>query len=334
MSTNKHTKLEEEIDLLLLFKKIKQTLIQIVLVVFRLFKKIISSWKTISALILAGVILGLVSDSFLEKNISKEAKILLRINFDSGNYIYDAVSLIEQKIITEDTGFFTEEIGLDLTENIQKINIYPIVDLKDIMVKGEFNANEMRALFDNLEFENSYSMTDGFKSDYEYHVLEMKMLGGASLASIEKIIRYFNSNPLFIDLKDRNLQMISKRIYDNELTIKQIDKILESYSKDPDPISSSAQFYIDNKEVNPNDLIETKISLQIQNERLKEESLLSTETVIAINTKSLLVDSRNISNTKTLYYPFLFLMAYIIIIVLYSLYKYLEKLDLTEAKSK
>mgnify|MGYP001295436701 CR=1 FL=1 len=43
----------------------------------------------------------------------------------SGNYIYDAVSLIEQKIITEDTGFFTEEIGLDLTENIQKINIYP-----------------------------------------------------------------------------------------------------------------------------------------------------------------------------------------------------------------
>ncbi len=83
MSTNKHTKLEEEIDLLLLFKKIKQTLIQIVLVVFRLFKKIISSWKTISALILAGVILGFVSDSFLEKNISKEAKILLRINFDS-----------------------------------------------------------------------------------------------------------------------------------------------------------------------------------------------------------------------------------------------------------
>ena len=55
---------------------------------------------------------------------------------------------------------------LDETEKIDEISITPIVDIKDIMDK-EINANEIRALFENLQYEDGFSVTEGFKSDYD-----------------------------------------------------------------------------------------------------------------------------------------------------------------------
>ena len=48
---------------------------------------------------------------------SKEATVLVKINFDAGNYIYDAVDLINLKISSDDTEFFAQEIKLNADEN-------------------------------------------------------------------------------------------------------------------------------------------------------------------------------------------------------------------------
>ena len=326
MNKKNNTGTNEEMDIVLLLKKISDLFLNLTLIVFRAFKKLLVNWKTISLIILLGAALGFITESIVEDESTKEASVLLRINFDAGNYVYDAISLITQKIESEDEDFFSNDMGLSEDEEITEISIKPIIDLKDIL-KSEIEANEIRALFENLEFEDNIAMTEGFESDYEYHVLSLNISSKASTASLKKIIQYFNGNSLFLELKERRLQSIASTIFNNEYTIKQIDKLIEKYGSTNNLENSSTQLYIDNKTYLPNELIKIKITLEEQNEELKNERILSKETVMVINETNLLIDQKRLSDNKTVYYPILLVLIFIIASVVLKLYKYLDKLD-------
>ena len=313
----------EELDIIVLIEKIKLMLLSILLQIFRRSKNFLSEWKRLLAVILVGVLLGyFLTDN--DKPSSKEATVLVKINFDAGNYVYDTVDLINLKISSEDTDFFTQEIKLNEDEIIDEVSISPVIDIKDIMAK-DIQANEIRALFENLEYEDGFSVTEGFKSDYDYHFIKVNVSNNSSIETINKVIDYFNNNPLFAELKERNLQRISSIISDNEQTIKQIDKLLEYYTTETSV--NNSQLYIDNKNLRPNELIKTKITLQSENQELKRESLTSKETVITINESNVLIENNSLASNKMVYYPFLFLLIYLIVSVLIGLYSYLDKLD-------
>ena len=313
----------EELDIIVLIEKIKLMLLSILLQIFRRSKNFLSEWKRLLAVILVGVLLGyFLTDN--DKPSSKEATVLVKINFDAGNYVYDKVDLINLKISSQDTDFFTQEIKLNEDETIDEVSISPVIDIKDIMAK-DIQANEIRALFENLEYEDGFSVTEGFKSDYDYHFIKVNVSNNSSIETINKVIDYFNNNPLFAELKERNLQRISSIISDNEQTIKQIDKLLEYYTTETS--ANNSQLYIDNKNLRPNELIKTKITLQSENQELKRESLTSKETVITINESNVLIENNSLASNKMVYYPFLFLLIYLIVSVLIGLYSYLDKLD-------
>jgi len=313
----------EELDIIVLIEKIKLMLLSVCLQIFRRSKNFLSEWKRLLAVILVGVLLGYF---LTDKDIpsSKEATVLVKINFDAGNYVYDTVDLINLKISSEDTDFFTQEIKLNEDETIDEVSISPVIDIKDIMAK-DIQANEIRALFENLEYEDGFSVTEGFKSDYDYHFIKVNVSNNSSIETINKVIDYFNNNPLFAELKERNLQRISSIISDNEQTIKQIDKLLDYYTTETS--ANNSQLYIDNKNLRPNELIKTKITLQSENQELKRESLTSKETVITINESNVLIENNSLVSNKMVFYPFLFLLIYLIVSVLIGLYSYLDKLD-------
>tara|TARA_B000000441_G_scaffold129378_1_gene111122 strand:- start:742 stop:1716 length:975 start_codon:yes stop_codon:yes gene_type:complete len=313
----------EELDIIVLIEKIKLMFLSIFLQIFRRLKNFLSAWKRLTAIIFIGFFLGyFLTDN--DQPLSKEATVLVKINFDAGNYVYDTVDLINLKISSEDADFFAQEIKLNDDETIDEVSISPVIDIKDIMAK-DIKANEIRALFDNLEYEDGFSVTEGFKSDYDYHFIKVKVSNNSSINTVNKIIDYFNNNPLFAELRERNFQRISSIISDNEQTIKQIDKLLDYYTTQT--TTNNSQLYIDNKNLRPNDLIKTKITLQSQNQELKRESLTSKETVITINEANVLVENHSFASNKMVYYPLLFLLIYFIVSILIGLYSYLDKLD-------
>ncbi len=326
MTNERNNNTQEEIDILVLFKKIRTLFLKSILFFFRTIREILLAWKKLATLILIGAVLGYITESITEKESTKEASILLRINFDAGNYVYDAISLINQKIEAEDEDFFTNDMKFNEDEALEEISIQPIIDLKDIL-KDDINANEIRTLFENLEFEDNLAMTEGFRSDYEYHMLALNISSSASNSSVKKIIDYFNTNPLFIGLKERQLQSISSTIFNNEQTINQIDKLIEKYSSADNFEKSTSQLYIDNKTYLPNELIKIKIELEEQNEELKGERILSTETVMVVNDTSLLIEQKGLSDNKVIYYPTLLVLAFILGGAILKLYRYLDELD-------
>ena len=314
---------KEELDIIVLIEKLKLMLLSIFLQIFRRSRQFLSSWKQLLAIILAGIALGyFLTDK--DTPAAKEATILVKINFDAGNYVYDAVDMINLKISSEDSEFFAQEMKLNKDETVDEVSISPVIDIKDIMAK-DVKANEIRALFENLEYEDGFSVTEGFKSDYDYHFIKVGVSNNSSISTVNKIIDYFNDNPLFTELRERNLQRISSIILDNEQTIMQIDKLLNYYISDTK--TNSSQLYIDNKDVRPNELIKTKISLQNENQELKRENLTTKETVMLINEANILIENNSISSNKMVYYPVLFLLIYIIVSITISLYSYLDKLD-------
>ena len=314
---------KEELDIIVLIEKLKLMLLSIFLQIFRRSRQFLSSWKQLLAIILAGIALGyFLTDK--DTPAAKEATILVKINFDAGNYVYDAVDMINLKISSEDSEFFAQEMKLNKDETVDEVSISPVIDIKDIMAK-DVKANEIRALFENLEYEDGFSVTEGFKSDYDYHFIKVGVSNNSSISTVNKIIDYFNDNPLFTELRERNLQRISSIILDNEQTIMQIDKLLNYYISDTK--TNSSQLYIDNKDVRPNELIKTKITLQNENQELKRENLTTKETVMLINEANILIENNSISSNKMVYYPVLFLLIYIIVSIIISLYSYLDKLD-------
>ncbi len=313
----------EELDIIVLIEKIKLMLLSVSLQIFRRSKKFLLAWKQLSAVIFIGILAGYFTTDDNQPN-SKEANVLVKINFDAGNYVYDAVDLINLKISSDDADFFSQEIKLNIDESIDEISISPVIDIKDIMAK-DIQANEIRVLFENLEYEDGFSVSEGFKSDYDYHFIKVNVSNNSTIETVNKIIDYFNNNPLFAELKERNIQRISSIIFDNEQTIKQIDKLLDFYSSD-NKINSS-QLYIDNKDLRPNELIKTKINLQNENQDLKRESLTSKETVITINETNVLIENNSLTSNKMVYYPMLFVFIYFVCSILFGLYSYLDKLD-------
>ena len=313
----------DELDIIVLIEKIKLALLSILLQIFRSTKTFLLGWKQLLLIVLAGVLLGYFQTDNDQPN-AKEATLLVKINFDAGNYVYDAVDLINLKILSEDTEFFTQEFKLNADEQLDEVSISPVIDIKDIMAK-EINANEIRALFENLEYEDGFSVTEGFKSDYDYHFINVVVSGNSTISTVNKIVDYFNNNPLFTELKERNIQRISSIISDNEQTIKQIDKLLDYYTSENK--TKTTQLYIDNKDLRPNELIKTKVSLQNENQELKKENLTTKETVMAINEANILIENTSLLSNKMVYYPLLFLFIYIVFSVLIGLYSYLDKLD-------
>ena len=313
----------EELDIIVLIEKIKLMLLSLMLQIFRRSKNFLLGWKKLLIVIIAGILFGYFqTDSKLPN--AKEATLLVKINFDAGNYVYDAIDLINLKIKSEENDFFVEDMKLNADEVIDEVSISPVIDIKDIMNKN-IEANEIRALFENLEYEDGFSVTEGFKSDYDYHFIKVSVSKNSSIKTINKMVQYFNNNPLFLELKERNFQRISSIIYDNEQTINQIDKLIEHYTSD-NKVNNS-QTYIDNKDINPNEIIKTKISLQNRNEQLKDQNITNKETVMLINEANVLIEDGSIISNKMLYYPLLFVIVYLVVYIAYGLYSYLEKLD-------
>ena len=318
-----NTQPQGEIDLIVLINSIKSFFLKQLLFLFKGFKFLSKQWKTFLALIIIGTIIALVSGN--KNDSKKQANVLIKVNFGAVNYVYDAVSLINQKIEAEDLDFFNE-IGMK-SEKIDLIDlkITPVINLQEIVSKG--NTNAMTSLFENLNFDNNLSMTNSFISTYTYHTLTCEFSSLAESDYVNKLIDFLNTNPLFTKLKDRKIKSISDRVTANENTINQIDNFISKYTNDLNSSSTNSQFYIDSKNIYPHELIETKIGLLLKIEEIKEEKIYSSNTVVLINNSNLLVQNNGLTSNKTVFYPLLLCFVFIFFKILKRSYNYLDNLE-------
>jgi hypothetical protein len=184
------------------------------------------------------VVLGLVISYGLNQIISKKLKtdVIVRPNFDSKNYLYDAVDEVSANIIAENETFF-DAMNISAKEDLEGFKI-EVLAIEDTEEKTEDNIlNEIKYLEVLQNFKSESFVIDILRSELsEKSVLEHKITFTYKDAVkgpvvVEKLMNYLNTNKYFDDLKLAYADNAKSRIEKNTQLIAQIDELVDNYSK-------------------------------------------------------------------------------------------------------
>jgi len=315
----------DEIDLILGYNLLKKGIKKLIIIPYKVFQFIVKKWIIILSLIILGVVLGFL----LQGEKQKEAKLLLRINFDAVSYVYSSLELLSNKVDQEDQKFLSE-IGFQAkVPEIRKIEITPIIKLADILERYESNDRNLEAVIKNIDFslnEEEIEISESFMYDYKYHIAEIKLTSDANQETLKKIIDYLNDNKLLQQLKETSNKDILDHVRNNKETIDQINKVLNNYDSSGSLPSSSSQIYVVDKSFSLHEIIGRKIELQLEIETLNQYLVNSQEVVILANNPNLTEESLGLLGKKKIIYPIFLVFSFLFLAWIKHTYDYVKEL--------
>ena len=315
---------KDELDLLKIIQIFKNIFKKWLLLFFNALDFIFRNWKTVLGLILLGLVLG-----YFTQNNNKplqKATVLLRVNFDAVNYLYSEVELFNEKIKEKDSLFFTK-IGFNINSlEVKDMELTPLINLKDIVDKYEQTYRNLDGLLQNLDFEdNEINVSETFTTEYKYHNLEFSLLSNANEETIAKIINFFNNDELLRKVRNVGIKNMEDRIISNEKVISQIDTVIKLYSKNESLSSPSDQTFVVDKNFNIHGILNKKTQLLLDNEKIREELVVSDNIIVMMNEPRLLNEKPGILGNKFIFYPFVFVLGFLLLAFARHSYLYLKE---------
>ena len=294
--------INNEIDLLYLYKKIKEILRGWVTNLFRMLDFVIKKWIIITCLIIIGLALGYYNQT--NSKPLKKATSLIRINFNAVAYVYSEIENLNNKILENDINFFNENGFNSETLLVNELEISPIINFHDILEKYDTNDRKLEGLLKNLEFdEENLKIYETFTTEYKHHTLNYTLNNEADNESVYKIIDYLNNNILLNDLKESTKKNIEQQIINNLKSIKQIDNIIETYKSNKSLPSQNEQIYVVDKNFSIHTLFDRKLELQKLNEEFNEFLVYNKNIVMVVNKPNIVFEKKGILGNKIIIYP-------------------------------
>jgi hypothetical protein len=315
----------DEISILYLFHSLKKGFLKLAINGFNVLNFIAKNWKTFVLLVVLGVVLGYFLN--LDYKESKSAKVLLRINHDAVNFVYNEINFLNEKIAENDKAFF-KAIGFESSEvPIKDLEIKPIIDLTEISRRYEVNDRNLEGLLRNLDFNTiDLEISETFISKYKNHTLNLNLSTSADDKTITDLISYFNDNPLLQKLKDTTLKDVKKHIKLNTKSIIQIERIIENYSQNRSLPSESDQIYVVDKNFSVHGLLIKKTELQKESESLNKFLVNESEVVVMVNRPNVIKKKRGLLGNPMIKYPIMLVLAFLVLVFLRNSYFNLKEL--------
>ena len=303
----------EEIDFFYLFLKLKEVLKRGNVLFFKGVNFTVRNWIIIAALIAIGAGYGYYSNK--DENRNKKATVLLRVNFETVNYVYNSLYLLEEKVEQQDEVFLSK-IGFNAeVPEISSIQILPVINLKEIVEQFEASDRNFEAILKNVEFndidDEETPISQTFVTNYKHHVVEFDFTNQADENTLVKIIDYLNDNELLQELKNVTITNVEGQIVNNKETIKQINIVLESYVSNESLPSSSSQIYVVDKNFNITTVLEKKIELQRENESLNKFLVYSDDIVVMVNAPNITYVTNGVLDEKEIIYPIFLVFSFL-----------------------
>ncbi len=314
------TTASDEIDLLHLYKKLKQITRGWIRSLFKALDFVLRNWLILLILLAVGIGVGYYLQ--YDKKTSKEAKVLLKVNFDSGNYLYNAVEVLERKISERDSEFLMS-IGMDsLYPAVTGLTLEPIIDVKDITENFEATDRNLDPILRYVEFNmEEEELYQTFATDYNYHYLKATLTSKGSKEDLEKIMAFINSSPILKEYKTNAVQTIQDKIDANQATIMQIDQFLAEYLKQEITPNSppSAQYYVE-RDTRPDLLLTNKNELLLENRELKNELVFYKEAIIPMSGMEVYPAEKTLMDKKIIVMPILLIVVFLSLVLFRHVY--------------
>jgi hypothetical protein len=315
----------DEIDLTNLFSMFKEKIKGWIVLLFDLIDFIIKKWIFITTLIILGLVSGYLTQDNYDHN--KKATVLVRINFDTVDYVYSEIDLINAKIIEKDSLFFSEMGLIGDSIQVKKIEITPIVRFKEIIERYKENDRKLEGLLRNLEFnDDDVESYETFKSEYYFHTIKLTLSNNANQETLEKIIEYINSNKILEEIKVSSVRHIKFQIENNLISIKQINNVINAYKTNESLTSPSDQIFVVDKNFNMSEMFERKNELQGLNAVLNNFLVYSKDIVVVVNKPKIIEENTKFRSNRIVFFPSVFVFIFLLFSFLKYTYIYLREI--------
>lgn len=292
-----------EIDLIDVSKSIKDT--------FSFTKKRIKGFVTfikkniimLLILFVLGAAGGFLIDKYKKKYIST---IIVSPNFETVDYLYEKIKLLDAKIGQEDQVSFRKEYGIP--ENLlTEVQITAVPDIYTLARRKESNYNVFKTLTENA---NASKVMEDYATSKHYskHLITINSKGKIDKKTAEGIVTFLNTSDFYSHLRKEILNNVKDQIKVNDSVVKQIDAILNNI---PNENTTSSTIYLSETQ-NLNQLVQEKLDLVEESHQLKVHTYELEYIITPINYSLNLNDKKGLNGKYKYVLPILFVFLFLI----------------------
>ena len=309
---------DQEIDLTQISKKIGRLFEWINTFLFRCIQFFVKNAIVILILLVIGVGLGFYLDVTKK---TYDHQIIVTPNFESTDYLYSKIDLIESKIKERDTVFLKEIVGIKNPKEIIKIEIKPITDVYKFIENKTENFELIKLMAEGGDIKKI--LEDNLTSkNYSLHTITFKTKKQTAITeTVQPILIYLNETDYYKKVQKETVNNIQIKMIQNDTIISQINGVLNGFSNMVNGAQKSDKLVYYNENTQLNDVIKTKETL-INEQGIHRIELVGLDKIIKDNSSTLNIENTNSVNGKLkLVLPVLFLLSFILIRLFLAYYK-------------
>ena len=272
----------------------------------------------IKKIVIIGIlfVLGVALGIYMDGNKVYDSQIIVNPNFQSTDYLYDKIELVNSKIKSRDT-VFLKSIGIVKPMHLLSISIKPINDIYKFVDNNEFRLKTLTLMAEDTSMEKL--LADQTTSrNYTFHTITITTIGRTKIGStVDPILKYLNTNDYFKKIQYQFTENLKIKIQENDIMIKQINDILNQVAKDKS--ANGNMFYNGDSQIN--DIITSKEEL-IREQANNRISLLTTDKIVKQTSNTLNIRNLDSTNNKLkLILPFVFVGIFILFYLTITFYR-------------
>ena len=315
---------EDEIDIGYLINKISELFKNISVSIYNGIQFCLRNWYFIIGLLIGGIVLGYFSE--IDSRPAKKATLILRTNFNTAEYTYNALNTLMVKSVTMDTAFLKQHGFKTVSNEIREIEISPMINFNDIAENLSQNVRALETLLANVKFEDEEAISNSFYSGYKFHQVDFVLSNSANQKTIDKVLDYLNDNEIIKRTAQNGKTVLEQNIAMNAFSIEQIDVTISKYNDNNFMGSTSSQVVVVDKNFSYSGVIAQKRVLQRDNTHLKNELVYADSAIIKLTNPNIVENKRPTYKMKYVTYPLFFVFLFLSIFWLSKKYKAIKQL--------
>jgi hypothetical protein len=301
---------DQEIDIFQLSRSIGSFFDRVNAFIFRFIQFFLRNWIVVLLLVIVGFGLGWYLDS---NKKTFQNQVIVTPNFESVDYLYAKIDLIEAKIVSGDTVFLKNVVGIPHPKAIKKIEIKPIADVYKFIEDKEQNFELIKLMAEVGEVKKV--LEDNVTSkNYTFHTISFvssKVIDEKEV--VEPLLKYLNSSAYFNEIQKIGYRNLEQEIAQNDTIIAQIDNVLNGFSNTVKNGAKNDKLVYYNENLQLNDIIKTKQKLVTDQGKNRIELIRFDKTIKEINSTLNIDDHKIVSGNFKILFPLFFLFVFVLV---------------------
>lgn len=290
---------DQEIDLVLISKKINNFFQRINASIFRSIQFFIRNWVIVLILVVIGFGLGMLLDK-TQKNYGHE--IIVTPNFKSTDYLYAKIDLINSKINEGDTLFLKNVVGIQQPKALKSIEIKPIADVYNFITNKPENFQLIKLMAEDGDIKKILEDNVTSKNYTNQTIILSTNKKSSEKKLVQPLLKYLNESEYYSKIQKETYYNVASKLKEIDSIIKQIDGVFSNFSNTSKGSLKNDKLVYYNENTQLNDIIKTKDAL-LNEQSFHRIELIGFDKIIKDNSISI-----NITNKKSFFLTFKFLL--------------------------